>query len=73
MMDKLLDVLLGIVIFVAIFGFIVTSLNGFDWANINAGGTIVNLSFAPYVIVLVIVIGLVYLVYEKFYHKKKGY
>jgi cytochrome c biogenesis factor len=73
MMDKLLDVLLGIVIFVALFGFIVTSLNGFDWAHINAGGTIVNLSFAPYVIVLVIVIGLVYLVYEKFYHKKKGY
>jgi len=70
-MDSLLDVLIGIVIFVALFGFIVTSLNGFDWAHINAGGTVVDLGFAPYVIVLVIVLGLVYLVYKKFYKKSR--
>lgn len=64
-MNNLLDVLLAVVIFVALFGFILTSLNGFDWANIDAGGaSTIDLSFAPYVIVLVIVIGLVYLVYK---------
>jgi len=71
LMEVLLDTLIGIVVFVALFGFIVTSLNGFDWSNINAGGTIVNLSFAPYIIILVIVLGLVYLVYNKFLKKKK--
>lgn len=70
LLDSMLEVLLGIVIFVALFGFIVTSLNGFNWSAINAGGTIVNLSFAPYIIVLLIVLGLVYLIYAKFYKKQ---
>ena len=71
-MTKLLDILLAIVIFGALFGFIITSLNGVSWASINAGGTVVNLSFAPYIIVLLTVVGLVYLVYSHSF-KKKGY
>lgn len=61
MTENLVDILIGIVIFIALFGFILTSLNGFTWSAVNAGGTVVNLSWAPYVLVILLVVGLVYL------------
>lgn len=64
MLGKLIPVLVGVVIFIALFGFIVTSINGFNWKVVNAGGTSVDLSWAPYVLILLLVIGFVYLGYS---------
>jgi len=73
-MKNLLDILLAVVIFGALFGFIITSINGVTWYYTNSswiGGTltgstysgVLDLRFAPYILVLLTVIGLVYLVY----------
>jgi TRAP-type C4-dicarboxylate transport system permease small subunit len=69
--EKILDVLIALVIFFALLGVIITSTNGLNWSALNIGGTVTNLSWAPYIIVLVIVVGAVYLVYRYLLHKKK--
>lgn len=71
--NKLLDVLLACVIFFALIGVIISSTNssGFTWSAVNVAGTSRDLSFAPYIIVLVIVVGAVILVYRYMLHKKK--
>lgn len=70
--EKILDVLIAVVLFFALVGVIITSTTGLNWASVNVGGTITNLSFVPYLIVLVICIGVVVLVYRYILgHKKK--
>ena len=69
--DKLLDVLLALVIFFALIGVIISQTNGLNWATLNIGGTVTNLSWVPYVIVLVVVIVAVLLVYKYMRHGKK--
>jgi len=64
MLDKLLDVLIGVVIFVALFGVILTNINGFDWTAVNVSGTIYNFAWAPFILVILLVVGLIYLGYK---------
>lgn len=58
--DKLIDILIGVLLFTALFGVIIAGFNGVTWSALNIAGTVYNMSWAPYVIVLLIVIGLVY-------------
>lgn len=69
--NKLIDILLAIVIFVALLGVIVTSLNGFTWSAVNIGGTVYNMAWAPYIVVILLVVGLVYLTYKYLFSKHK--
>lgn len=72
--EKLLDVLIAVIIFFALVGVIITSTNSssFSWSAVNVAGAEYNLSWAPYIIVLVIVVGAVVLVYRYMLkHKKK--
>ena len=69
--EKILDVLIAVVLFFAIIGVILTSTTGLNWSAINVGGTVTNLSFVPYLIVLIIVIGVVVLIYRAMLTKKK--
>jgi hypothetical protein len=64
--EKILDVLIAVVLFFALIGVILTSTNtsGFTWGAVNVGGSLKDLSFVPYIIVLVIVIGAIVLVYR---------
>lgn len=64
--EKILEVLIALVLFFALIGVIITSTNSssFDWSAVNIGGTVTNLSWAPYVIVLVVVVGALILVYQ---------
>lgn len=62
--DKLILVLLGLVIFFALIGVIISQSNTVNWAALNVGGQTVNLSFAPYVIILVVVIATIIIVYR---------
>lgn len=64
MLDTLIEVLIGVVVFIALFGFIITSLNGFDWTAVNVSGTAYDFSWAPYILVILLVVGLVYLGYR---------
>lgn len=64
MLDSLIEVLIGVVIFVALFGVIITSINDFDWAAVNVSGTVTDFSWAPYILVLLLVVGLVYMGYK---------
>jgi len=68
--EKILDVLIAVVIFFALIGVIVSATIGLTWSALNIGGTVYNLSWVPYVIVLVILVGAVVLVY-RFMLKKK--
>jgi uncharacterized membrane protein len=68
--EKILDVLIAVVIFFALIGVIVSATIGLNWGALNIGGTVYNLSWVPYVIVLVILVGAVVLVY-RFMLKKK--
>lgn len=69
--EKLIDVLLAIVIFCALITVIITSVNGVTWSALNIAGTEYNMAWAPYVIVLVLVVGLVVLVYRYILKGKK--
>jgi hypothetical protein len=72
--DKIIDVLLALVIFSALFGVIITTgLNptAFSWKALNFGGTVYDFSWAPYIIGIMIIIGVVYLVYRYFLKNKK--
>ena len=69
--EKILDVLIAVVIFFALIGVIITSTNGLDWSALNVGGVITNLSWVPYILVLVILVGAVVLVYRFMLSKKK--
>lgn len=69
--EKLLDILIGLVIFFALLGVIVTATGTIAWATLNIGGTVYNLAWAPYIIVLVIVVAVVVLTYR--YMLKKGH
>lgn len=62
--EKLIDVLLALVIFCALITVIITSINGVTWSALNIAGTVYNFAWAPYVIVLVIIVALVVLVYR---------
>lgn len=64
--EKILDVLIAVVLFFALIGVIITSTNssGFTWSAVNVGGSSKDLTFVPYIIVLVIVIGAIVLVYR---------
>jgi hypothetical protein len=68
--EKILDVLIAVVIFFALIGVIITSTSGLSWSALNIGGVVTNLSWAPYILVLVIVVGAVVLVYRFMLHKK---
>jgi hypothetical protein len=66
----LLDVLLGLIIFFALLGVIITQTNTLGWSTLNVGGSIYNLNWVPFVLVLIIVLGIIVLVYANFKHKK---
>lgn len=71
--DKIIDVLIALVLFSALFGVVITTgLNPttFSWKALNLGGTVYDMSWAPFVIGILIVIGLVYLVYKYMVHHK---
>lgn len=68
--DKILDVLIAVVIFFALIGVIITATNGLAWKTLNVAGTVYDLSWVPYILVLVILVGAVILVY-KFMLKRK--
>jgi uncharacterized membrane protein len=69
--EKLLDVLLALIIFVALFGVIISSFNGVEWGALNIGGTTYDLSWLPFVLVIIIVVSVVVLVYRYMLKKKK--
>jgi len=69
--EKILDVLIAVVLFFALVGVILTSTTGLNWSAVNIGGTTTNLSFVPYLIVLIICIGVVVLVYRYMLSSKK--
>jgi RsiW-degrading membrane proteinase PrsW (M82 family) len=69
--EKILDVLIAVVIFFALIGVIITATTGLNWSALNIGGTTTNLSWVPYILVLVIVVGAVVLVYRFMLHKGK--
>ena len=71
--EKILDVLIAVVIFFALIGVIITSTNTatFVWGAVNVGGTVYNLAWVPYILVLVILVGAVVLVYRYMLSKKK--
>lgn len=71
--EKLLDVLIAVVLFFALIGVIITATNssGFTWDAVNVAGTSRDLSWAPYIIVLVIVVGALVLVYRYMLAHKK--
>ena len=68
--EKILDVLNAVVILFALIGVIITATTGLNWSALNIGGTTTNLSWVPYILVLVIVVGAVVLVYRFMLHKK---
>lgn len=71
--DKMIDILIALILFSALFGVVLTTgLNPtqFSWKALNFGGTVYDLSWAPFVIGILIVIGVVYLVYKNFLSKK---
>ena len=67
--NMLIDILIGVVIFVALVPVILTSVNGFNWTAVNVGGTIYNFQWVSYVLILAIMLGLVY--YALKFLKKK--
>jgi len=69
--EKLLDVLLAIIIFVALFGVIIASFAGVTWDNITLGGTSYNLGWFPFVVVIIIVVSVVVLIYRYMLKKHK--
>lgn len=69
--EKILDVLIAVVIFFALIGVIFTSSTGLNWSAVNIGGTSTNLSWVPYILILVICVGAVVLVYRFMLHKGK--
>lgn len=70
--EKILDVLIAVVIFFALIGVIISATNssGFTWSAVNVGGTSYSLSWVPYVLVLIILVGAVVLVYRYMLRKK---
>lgn len=70
--EKILDVLIAVVIFFALIGVIVSATNssGFSWVAVNVGGTVYNLSWVPYILILLILVGAVILVYRYMLKKK---
>lgn len=70
--EKLLDVLIAIVMFFALIGVIFTSANpsSLNWGVVNVGGTNYNLTWVPYILILVILVGAVILVYKYMVDKK---
>lgn len=69
--EKMLTVLIAVVLFFALIGVIIGQTTSLTWSALNIGGTIVNLSFVPYVLVLVIVIGVIILAYRYMLKKHK--
>lgn len=71
--EKILDVLIAIVIFFALIGVIITSTNssGFLWSAVNVGGSSKDLTWVPYILVLVILVGAVVLVYRYMLKNKR--
>lgn len=71
--EKILDVLIAVVIFFALIGVIISATNssGFTWSAINVGGATKDLSWVPYILVLVILVGAVVLVYRYMLKGKK--
>jgi hypothetical protein len=69
--EKLIDVLIAVVLFVALFGVILTSLNGLAWSTLNVAGTTHDFSWVPYILIILLMIGLVYVGYRLFSKSKK--
>jgi len=71
--EKIIDVLLAIVIFFALIGVIITATNSasFVWSAVNIGGTVYDVSWVPYIMVLLILVGVVVLVYRYMIKRKK--
>ena len=70
--EKLLDVLLAVIIFFALIGVIIGATNGtLDWGAVNISGTLYDLSWVPYVLVLIIVVSAVVLVVKYMRGKHK--
>lgn len=71
--EKILDVLIAAVIFFALIGVIITATNtgSLTWSALNIAGTSYNLAWAPYILVLIIVVGAVVLVYRYMLKKHK--
>lgn len=69
--EKMLTVLIAVVLFFALIGVIIGQTTSLSWNALNIGGTTVNLSFVPYVLVLVIVIGVIILAYRYMLKKNK--
>jgi len=67
--NKLIDVLISVVVFGAMFPIINTSVNGLGLDNITVGATQYDFSWAGYLLVLGLIFGLVYLAMSQF--KKK--
>ncbi len=68
--NKLLDALLGLIIFFALLGVIISATNTVEWGALNVGGTVYDLDWVPFVLVLIIIVGIVVLVYAHMRGKK---
>lgn len=66
---KTLDIVIAVVIVFALLPVIITSSNGTTWGAVNLGGTVYDLSWFPFVLLLVIIAGIVILVYRHYKHK----
>lgn len=69
--DELIDLLIALVLFGALFPVITEQINNIGLDAINVSGTVRNFSWAGYVIVILVLFGVVYLAMNQYKNKKK--
>ena len=71
--DILMDILVGFAILGALFGIIIGFLNptAFSWSALNIGGTVYSFIWVPYLLAILVVVGVVVLFKNKLMKKHK--
>jgi hypothetical protein len=71
--ELLMDLLIGFAILGALFGIIIGFLNPttFSWSALNIGGTVYSFSWVPYLLALLVIVGIVILFKNKLMKKGK--
>lgn len=71
--NVLIDVLIGFAFLSALFGIVIGFLNPstFSWAALNIGGTIYNFAWVPYILGILVIVGVIILFKDKLLKKGK--
>jgi hypothetical protein len=67
--EKVIDALVVLLIVFALIGVIVTNTNSLTWSALNIGGTVYNMSWFPFVLVILIIAGIITALVYHFKHK----